>query len=73
MTNPSLFRNVGTWDRAIRTLAGLLLIIIGWTIDDPSLLWMRVAGLYPLLTGWIGWCPIYALLRLDSSRPGPPS
>ena len=56
----------------MRALFAAVLLVAGWSLQEPSLLWMRVAGLYPLVTAGIGWCPVYALLRLStvgSDRP----
>lgn len=56
--------NVGTWDRFLRIALGALLLAIGWIAPDGILpIALRVVALYPLVTGLVGWCPIYALLR----------
>ncbi len=59
--------NTGVWDRALRIVLGLLMLLTGWLGDGG--LWslaLRVFALYPLITGITGWCPVYALLRLDT-------
>ncbi|NTV46777.1 MAG: DUF2892 domain-containing protein [Chlorobiales bacterium] len=48
-------RNVGQTDRILRILAGVG--IIGAGIYSGS--WLGVFGLIPLLTGSLGWCPLY--------------
>lgn len=54
--------NVGTADRAIRILAGL--VIIGAGVYYQS--WWGVVGVVPLLTAAIGWCPLYTPFGISS-------
>ena len=61
--------NAGTWDRVLRVVMGLVMLIIGWSSDGGS--WapaLRVFALYPLITGIAGWCPVYALLGTGTHR-----
>ena len=61
--------NVGVWDRALRVVLGLLMLIFGWRSDVGAWsLALRVFALYPLITGVAGWCPVYALLRIGTYR-----
>ena len=61
--------NASAWDRALRVVLGLTMLIIGWRSDFGSWsLALRVFALYPLITGVAGWCPIYALLRTGTHR-----
>ena len=56
-------KNVGTIDRVLRIVAGLVLIglavggIIGW--------WGWI-GVVPIATALIGWCPAYTLLGIKT-------
>jgi hypothetical protein len=55
--------NEGTIDRALRILVGagvLSLAFIG-----PQTPWGYI-GIVPLLTGLIGWCPVYTLLGINT-------
>ncbi len=52
-------------DRAIRVVVGLGLL--STTLVGPHTLWGMV-GAIPLLTGLIGYCPLYQLVGL-STRP----
>lgn len=73
------FRNLAAWEQSVRIAAGVIMLVLGWTLwSTPWMLVLRVLALYPLITGIVGWCPIYALLRLDSRshprrRPPPDS
>ena len=52
-------QNVGTVDRAIRIIDGL--ILIGLAATGTIGVWGYI-GAVPLATGLMGWCPTYLLL-----------
>ena len=54
--------NVGTLDRSIRFVLGA--VIIGAGIFYQS--WWGAIGLLLIITGFIAWCPVYTLLKIDS-------
>jgi hypothetical protein len=54
-------RNEGTIDRALRVLVGLGLLALVFT--GPQTPWGWI-GLVPLLTGLVGFCPLYAALGI---------
>jgi hypothetical protein len=56
-------RNVGSLDRVIRIVAGIALLTLVFV--GPRTAWGYL-GLIPLITGWVGWCPLYSLLRISS-------
>lgn len=66
--------NVGTPDRIIRVILGLLLIVApfvtGWTLFASSAWsWGAViAGVILVATGAVRFCPAYALFGLDTAR-----
>ncbi|MBV9067852.1 MAG: DUF2892 domain-containing protein [Acidobacteria bacterium] len=51
--------NEGVLDRTIRIVIGGMLVLIAITIRGAG--WAYL-GLIPLVTGTIGYCPLYALL-----------
>lgn len=55
--------NIGTTDRIIRIVAGLLLLSLVFV--GPQTLWGLV-GLIPLATAFINFCPAYRLLGVDT-------
>jgi hypothetical protein len=57
--------NVGGVDRAVRIIAGL--VVLSLVFVGPKSMWGLI-GAAPLLTGLVGWCPLYALLGI-STRP----
>jgi hypothetical protein len=61
---PKDFVIVANWDRALRIVVGLVMVYLGWFGTGDSL-WsaaLRIFGFLPLLTGVVGWDPVYALL-----------
>lgn len=56
-------KNEGTLDRALRVVAGLALI--GLAVTGNIGVWGYV-GVVPLLTGAIGYCPLYTILGFNS-------
>lgn len=56
-------KNEGNLDRALRVIAGLALI--GLAALGQIGPWGYV-GVVPLLTGAIGFCPVYTLLRINT-------
>jgi hypothetical protein len=47
--------NVGGIDRGLRIVVGIAAIAAGVAFSS----WWGVLGAVPLLTGLIGWCPVY--------------
>jgi predicted RND superfamily exporter protein len=57
-------KNIGTTDRTIRIIAGIIIIALGVWFKS----WWGLIGLLPLATALIGWCPPYALLGISTCR-----
>jgi hypothetical protein len=58
-------RNVGSIDRTLRIVAGLVLVALAAT---GTVGWWGWIGVVPLVTGLAGWCPAYSLLGIDSCK-----
>lgn len=58
--------NEGTIDRAIRVVFGLVLISL--VFIGPQSPWGWI-GLIPLVTGLVGFCPMYALFGMSTCKP----
>ena len=56
-------RNEGTLDRALRIAAGLILISL--VFIGPQTPWGWI-GLVPLVTGLVGYCPLYTVLGFNT-------
>ncbi len=57
--------NVGTMDRALRIIVGL--ILIGLTLSGTIGVWGWI-GVVPLLTGIFRFCPAYTLVGVSSCK-----
>lgn len=57
--------NVGTVDRVLRILVGLVLIALVFVGPKTDWGWL---GLVPLLTALVGFCPLYRLLGIRTCR-----
>ena len=55
--------NMGPLDRAIRIVLGLALLALIYV--GPHSFWGLV-GFVPLLTGIVGYCPLYAMLGVST-------
>lgn len=58
-----MMTNEGKIDRTLRVLVGLALLSL--VFIGPESLWGLV-GLVPLLTGLVGFCPLYRVLGLNT-------
>ena len=63
--------NQGRLDRFLRVFAGAAILGVGWfgPVENLAAVACRTLGWYPLVTGLIGWSPLYAVLGL-STRGG---
>lgn len=57
-------KNVGRVDSIIRIILGLVIIILGIYYKS----WWGVIGLIPLITGIIGWCPLYVPFKISTLK-----
>lgn len=55
--------NVGGIDRILRIVAGLVLIALSFTGTIGVWGWI---GVVPLLTGAVGFCPVYPILGFST-------
>ena len=55
--------NEGNFDRALRVIAGAGILSLAFI--GPQTAWGYV-GLVPLITGLVGYCPLYSLLGLNT-------
>ncbi len=62
-----MFRiNEASWDRIVRVVLGVVLLYLGWAgvVTGGWGLFLKVFGFLPLITGLVGFCPAYALLKI---------
>jgi len=60
----SLTTNESQQDRRLRIVLGVAILVVGMTYGS----WWGLVGLIPILTGAAGFCPLYAVLGIDSRR-----
>lgn len=58
-------KNVGTADRIIRLVVGLVLVSLAFI--GPANPWFLL-GSIPLVTALVGWCPAYQLLGIETCK-----
>jgi hypothetical protein len=56
-------RNEGTLDRALRIIAGLVLLSL--VVVGPQTPWGWI-GIVPLATGLLGSCPVYSVFGIKT-------
>jgi hypothetical protein len=59
----SLVTNEGTLDRFIRVVIGIALLTL--TVAGPKSM-LGLVGIVPLVTGLVGFCPLYRLVGLST-------
>ena len=57
--------NVGSIDRILRIVLGIVLIALVFVGPKTSWGWI---GIVPLLTGLVGFCPLYSLVGLNTCK-----
>jgi sulfite exporter TauE/SafE len=60
-------QNVGGIDKILRIIVGVALLLWGFVMSQPPVWWAAI-GAVPLLTGLIGWCPVYLPLGFSSKK-----
>lgn len=63
-----LVRNEGTLDRTLRVVVGLAILSLAFVGPKSN---FAFVGLVPLLTGILGYCPLYQLLGIRTCRSQP--
>jgi len=57
-------QNIGTVDRLIRVILGLVIITVGLYFEN----WWGLLGLLPIFTALIGWCGLYKVLGISTCK-----
>lgn len=60
--------NESALDRILRVVLGVVMLYLGWggIVDGTFGLVLQYLGFIPLLTGVIGWCPLYRLFHIGT-------
>jgi hypothetical protein len=57
--------NVGVVDKVIRIIAGIAMLSLVFLLQG-NVRWLGLIGTVPLVTGLLGYCPLYSLLGLNT-------
>jgi hypothetical protein len=60
-------RNVKGFERGVRIGAGVVLVVWALLDEGDARMWGFI-GLWPLATGFLGWCPVYSLVVMTIGR-----
>jgi Protein of unknown function (DUF2892) len=62
--------NESTVDRALRVIVGVALLL-WFFMDQGAGVWhyAKLIGVLPLLTGLLGYCPVYSLIGVSTCTP----
>ena len=70
LQTPNALQNIGLIDRGVRVLvgAGLIGVWLFYPMETVNLWFaaLPLFGVLPLLSGILGWCPVYALFQTKS-------
>lgn len=64
------FINEANWDRIARVVVGLVLLGLGWggVVGGGWGTALKIIGFVPLLTGLVGFCPLYTVFRFRTNK-----
>lgn len=61
--------NEAGWERGARIVVGVVLLVVGLAVmDGTGGIVVAVVGLVPLLTGLVGWCPLYSVFGFRTNK-----
>jgi len=70
LQNPNVLQNIGIIDRTSRVIIGSVMVGVWFVYPIASVsMWfalLPLLGVFPLITGILGWCPVYGLLKTKS-------
>lgn len=58
--------NVGSTDKIIRIILGVVIIAAGFYFKT----WFGLVGIVPLLTAFVSFCPLYSLVGINTCKVG---
>jgi hypothetical protein len=59
--------NVGTTEKVIRIILGIALLSLIYFMEG-SMRWVGLVGAVLIVTALIGWCPISAVLGINTAK-----
>lgn len=61
-----LAKNVGSIDRILRIIVGLVVLSLFFIYPDASWRYWTLIGIVPLLTGLLSTCPLYSIFGMST-------
>lgn len=61
-----LKKNVGSIDRILRIVLGLVLLVAFFMSGEGGYRWLLLIGIIPLATGLMSSCPLYSILGIST-------
>ena len=62
--------NEAGWDRTARVIAGIVMLLVPILFTREAFgIVIGILGLILLVTGLIGFCPLYSLLKVSTKKP----
>ena len=69
MRRSTVFTNEASWDRIARVVIGVVLLVLGFAVVDGALgITLIIVGLIPLVTGLVGFCPLYRVFGFRTNE-----
>jgi len=62
-------KNIGGTDKAVRLILGIALLSLLFILNG-NIRYIGLVGLIPILTAFIGFCPLYLPFGLNTIRKG---
>jgi hypothetical protein len=56
--------NVGSADKIVRYIIGVVILLTGFAFKN----WLGLIGLIPIVTAFVGWCPLYLLFKINTNK-----
>ena len=70
LQHQNALQNIGAIDRTARIIIGIAFISVCFVVEITSanvwLMLFPLVGIVPLLSGIMGWCPVYAMFHTKS-------
>jgi len=62
-----MVKNMGSADKIIRIILGLVIIALGFYFQS----WWGLIGILPLVTAFLNWCPAYMPFGISTCKTKP--
>ncbi len=62
--------NEATWDRVVRVILGIVFLYLGFggVVGGTLGIILDIVGIVALVTGLLGYCPAYSLLKFRTNK-----